>query len=186
MELSDIEKISAIRLRNDRLIGKIYDLYRKEFCLYLRKKLWRNQDVILDIYQDAFMVLCNKIYEDKLNADLLQSSLKTYLFGVGDKLTFNINRKKSNLHNDDSIGIPDIPDDEPGLGEENEKMIQTAVKEMGEPCHTILVKQYWENKGVEEIAAEMKYKNKDAAKTQKYKCIQKLKNEIKGKIVYQC
>jgi DNA-directed RNA polymerase specialized sigma24 family protein len=117
---------------------------------------------------------------------MLQSTLKTYLFSVGEKLTFNINRKRPTLHTDDSNGIPDIPDEESGLGEENEKMIQTAVKEMGEPCHTILVKQYWENKGVEKIAAEMIYKNKDTAKTQKYKCIQKLKKELKGKIVYQC
>jgi DNA-directed RNA polymerase specialized sigma24 family protein len=78
-----------------------------------------------------------------------------------------------------------MPDDEPGLGEENENIIQKAVKEMGEPCHTILVKQYWEDKGGEEIALEMNYKNTDTAKTQKYKCIQKLKNELKGKMVYQ-
>jgi DNA-directed RNA polymerase specialized sigma24 family protein len=135
--------------------------------------------------QDAFMVLCNKIYDDKLNDDNLHSSLKTYLFGVGEKMACNVNRKKDNLHKQGSGDIPDIPDDESGLGEENERIIQTDVYNMGEPCHTILVKQYWEGKSGEEIAAEMNYKNKDAAKTQKYKCIQKLKIELKGKIVYQ-
>lgn len=185
MELTDKEKISAIKFRNEYLVGKIYSLYRNEFFFFLKNRLWKDQDVIIDIYQDAFMVLCNKIYEDKLNADKLQSSLKTYLFGVGVKIAFNVNRKKGNLYEQNFNDIQDIPDDESGLGEENEKIIQTAVNEMGEPCHTILVKQYWEDKSGEEIAAEMNYKNKDAAKTQKYKCIQKLKSDLKGKIVYQ-
>lgn len=185
MELSDIEKISAIRLRNEYLTGEIYRLYRNEFFSFLQKRLWKNQEVILDIYQDAFMVLCNKIYEDKLNPENLKSSLKTYLFGVGIKIAYNINRKSINFQEQDLKNMQDIPDDESSLGEENEKIIQTAVNELGEPCHTILVKQYWEGKSGEDIATEMGYKNKDAAKTQKYKCIQKLKNELSGKIIYQ-
>ena len=186
MELSDREKISAIRLRNEYLTGEIYRLYRNEFFSFLQKRLWKNQDVILDIYQDAFMILCNKIYEDKLNAENLKSSLKTYLFGVGIKIAYNVNRKNIHFQEQDLKNMQDIPEDESGFGEENEKIIQTAVNEMGEPCHTILIKQYWEGKSGEEIAAEMNYKNKDAAKTQKYKCIQKLKNELKGKIIYHC
>lgn len=185
MKLTDKEKISAIRQRNEYLTAKIYSLYRDEFFSFLKNRLWKDQNVLLDIYQDAFMVLCNKIYEDKLNEDNLNSSLKTYLFGVGIKISFNLNRKRVNLHEQNLSELPDIPDDETDLGEENEKIIQIAVNEMGEPCHTILIKQYWQDKSGEEIAAEMNYKNKDAAKTQKYKCIQKLKSELKGKIVYQ-
>jgi len=185
MELTDKEKILAIRLRNEYLTGKIYSLYRNEFVSFLKNRLWKDQEVLVDIYQDAFMVLCNKIYEDRLNADNLKSSLKTYLFGVGIKIAYNVNRKNVNFHERDLNNMQDIPDDEPGLGEENEKIIQNVVNEMGEPCHTILVKQYWECKSGEEIAVEMNYKNTDTAKNQKYKCIQKLKNDLKGKIVYQ-
>ena len=103
------------------------------------------------------MVLCNKIYENKLNADNLTSSLKSYLFGVGIRIAYNVNRKNGKLQELDLNDTQDLPDDEPGLGEENEKIIQKAVNEMGEPCHTILVKQYWEDKRAEEIAIEMNY-----------------------------
>ena len=185
MELTDIDKILAIKKRNEFLVGKIYGLYRNEFLFFLKKRITVNPDDVLEIYQDAFMVLCNKIYENKLDANNLTSSLKSYLFGVGIRIAYNVNRKKSKLHEQDPFEIPDIPDDEHGLGEENEKIIQKAVNEMGEPCHTILVKQYWEDKKAEEIAIEMNYKNTDTAKTQKYKCIQKLKNELRDKMVYQ-
>ena len=185
MKLTDKDKIAAIKKKNEFLVGEIYSLYRKEFFFFLKNKIWSSDpDVILEIYQDAFMVLCNKIYENKLNTDNLRSSLKTYLFGIGLKIANNMNRKHGKLQELELYESEDIPNDEPGLGEENEMIIQKAVKEMGEPCHTILVKQYWEDKSGEEIATEMNYKNKDAAKTQKYKCIQKLKSELKGKMVY--
>lgn len=183
--MTDIDKIMAIKKRNEFLVGKIYGLYRNEFLFFLKKRITVNPDDILEIYQDAFMVLCNKIYENKLDANNLTSSLKSYLFGVGIRIAYNVNRKNGKLHEQDPFEIPDMPDDEPGLGEENEKIIQKAVNDMGEPCHTILVKQYWEDKRAEEIAIEMNYKNTDTAKTQKYKCIQKLKNELRDKMVYQ-
>ena len=183
--MTDIDKILAIKKRNEFLVGKIYGLYRNEFLFFLKKRITVNPDDVLEIYQDAFMVLCNKIYENKLDAENLTSSLKSYLFGVGIRIAYNVNRKKGKLNEQDPFEIPDMPDDEPGLGEENEKIIKKAVNEMGEPCHTILVKQYWEDKRAEEIAIEMNYKNSDTAKTQKYKCIQKLKNELRDKMVYQ-
>ena len=144
--------------------------------------LFRSKDKVLEVYQDAFMVLCNKIYENKLHEKNLTSSLKTYLHGVGKKLVYNINRKKSLKGVDSLDGLSDLPDEEPGLGEENENIIRMVVHNMGEPCHSILLKQYWENKSTDEIATEMNYRNAGVARTQKYKCIQKLKSEIKEQI----
>jgi len=185
MKLTDNEQISAIRSRNEFLIGRIYSLYRDEFFSFIKKRLWKGEDALLDIYQDAFMILCNKIFENKLDENTLKSSLKTYLFAVGINLVQNLNRKKGSLNKEDINDLPDILEEETGFDEESEKIIQSAVYDMGEPCHTILVKQYWEDKSGDEIAAEMNYKNKDAAKTQKYKCIQRLKNDLKTKIVYR-
>jgi RNA polymerase sigma-70 factor (ECF subfamily) len=184
MKLTDVDKILAIKKKNEFLVGKIYALYRNEFLFFLQSRFSINPDDILEIYQDAFLVLCNKIYENKLNADNLKSSLKTYLFGVGLRIAFNVSRRNGKMHEQEFNETFDIPEDESVLGEENEKIIQKAVNEMGEPCHTILVKQYWEGKSGDEIAVEMNYKNPDTAKTQKYKCIQKLKSELKGKMVY--
>lgn len=185
MKLTIQEQIYAIKGRNELLTGRIYSHYRSEFLAFIRKRLLADPDLALEVYQDAFMVMCNKIFEDKITLETLSSGLKTYLFGIGIKITCNLNRKLGKYHIQEIGDFPDIPLDEPVLGEENEKIIQKAVHDLGEPCHTILVKQYWENKSGEEIVAEMSYKNKDAAKTQKYKCMQRLKNELKGKIMYQ-
>jgi DNA-directed RNA polymerase specialized sigma24 family protein len=177
-KLSDIEKISAIRSRNEYLTGEIYELYRNEFFNLFGKKLWKNSDVIHEIYQDTFLELCNKIYTHKLNESNLTSTLKTYMFGIGKYKLMATNRSNKNDFFELLSEIPDIIEDETDLSFENEKKIQIAVNNLGEPCHTILVKQYWEDKNGEEIAAELKYKNVDTLKTQKYKCMQKLKRSL--------
>lgn len=184
MNLTDNEKISAIRLKNEYLIGKIYGLYRSEFIHFFKQRLSKSEDAIYDIYQDAFLELCNKIYSNKLDESKLTSSLKTYLFGVGKFMLMAANRKNNKQILELFSDVPDIQDDEPGLGIENEKIVQIAVSQIGEPCHTLLVKQYWEDKSGEEIAIELNYKNADSVKNQKYKCIQKLKKNLQDKITY--
>jgi RNA polymerase sigma factor (sigma-70 family) len=184
MKLTDKEIFKAIRARDEYLTGKIYRMYREEFIATLKKTLW-NDEEILDVFHDAFLDFCNNIYENKINENNLTSSLKTYLFSIGKYKIYNINRKNKNAPIQILNEIPDVKDDEPCFDEENEMIIRKAVSEMGEPCCTILRKQYWEDKNGEIIAAEMNYKNKDALKTQKYKCIQKLKKELKKKIAWQ-
>ena len=184
VNLTDNEKISAIRLKNEYLIGKIYGLYRSEFIHFFKQRLSKSEDAIFDIYQDAFLELCNKIHSNKLNESNLTSSLKTYLFGVGKFMLMAVNRKNHKQILELFSDVPDITDDEPGLGIENEKIVQNAVNQIGEPCHTLLVKQYWEDKSGEEIAIELSYKNADTVKNQKYRCIQKLKKELAHMIIY--
>ena len=177
-KLSDPEKISAIRSKNEYLTGEIYELYKNEFFNLFGKRLWKNSDEIYEIYQDTFLELCNKIYTHKLNESNLTSTLKTYMFGIGKYKLMATNRSNKNAMLELLSEIPDIIEDEPDLNLENENKIQIAVNQLGEPCHTILVKHYWEDKSSEEIANELSYKNADTVKTQKYKCMQRLKRSL--------
>ena len=131
INLTDNEKISAIRLKNEYLIGKIYGLYRNEFIHFFKQRLSKSEDAIFDIYQDAFLELCNKIHSNKLNESNLTSSLKTYLFGVGKFMLMATNRKNNKQILELFSDVPDIQDDEPGLGIENEKIVQIAVSQIG-------------------------------------------------------
>ena len=62
----------------------------------------------------------------------------------------------------------------------NERDIQfnkmgSALQQLGEPCKTIIEDFYINNKSMQEICEEFGYTNADNAKTQKYKCLQRLK-----------
>ena len=80
--------------------------------------------------------------------------------------------------NDKPVSIPDwlIPDTLSAFErEERYKRLSTIVSRMGEPCAPLLQKFYWEKLSWSVIAAELQYANADSAKTQKNRCMNKLK-----------
>ncbi|MEI9935175.1 MAG: hypothetical protein WDM71_10085 [Ferruginibacter sp.] len=54
-------------------------------------------------------------------------------------------------------------------------MMEHAMGKIGEPCKSLLDAYYLQKKSMMEIAAEFGYTNADNAKTQKYKCLIRLK-----------
>ena len=54
-------------------------------------------------------------------------------------------------------------------------LMEKAMNSIGEPCKSLLEAFYMQKKGMQEIAADFGYTNADNAKTQKYKCLMRLK-----------
>lgn len=62
--------------------------------------------------------------------------------------------------------------------EEEEKRFEklgSAIDMLGEPCRSLLKDFYYQDLSMTEIAEKFGYTNADNAKTQKYKCLQRLK-----------
>lgn len=53
--------------------------------------------------------------------------------------------------------------------------MQAAMQQLGEPCKTIIEDFYIQNKSMQDICERFGYTNAYNAKTQKYKCLQRLK-----------
>ncbi|MNR59372.1 hypothetical protein D3C85_1806190 [compost metagenome] len=53
--------------------------------------------------------------------------------------------------------------------------MEHAMSLLGEPCKTILHDFYIQNRSMQDICEKFGYTNTDNAKTQKYKCLQRLK-----------
>ena len=180
---SNEEIINAIKQRNELEIAATYDLYRKEFLGFFVGTMYSKHSDAEDLYQDAWIELCWKIEQGKITTASLTSSLKTYLYGIAKFKFMANNRKNGHLKT-----IEIMPEIEPiSISEENinlemEQIIETEVNAMGEPCCSLLDKYYWEDKSCAQIALEKQYKNSDTVKTQKYKCMQKLKCVISEKI----
>ena len=54
-------------------------------------------------------------------------------------------------------------------------IMETAMSKIGEPCKSLLEAYYIHKKQMLQIATEFGYTNADNAKTQKYKCLVRLK-----------
>lgn len=135
------------------------------------------EDEAKDIFQEAVMVLYDKITHTNFE---LSSKLSTFLYAVSRRLWLKqLNKKNETFTISDSNGL-EIPDLEIDIQSHLDQEIkfdkmENALQQLGEPCHTILKDFYIHNHSMQEICDDLGYTNTDNAKTQKYKCLQRLK-----------
>ncbi len=138
-----------------------------------------NEDDAKDIYQEAIIVLYNKV---KAGDFELSSKLKTYIYSICRRLWLKrltqINRYGGDIRDfEDFLPGGDVDDTDE---QHNDKDIQfskmeSALLQLGEPCKTIMEDFYIKNRSMQDICEKFGYTNADNAKTQKYKCLQRLK-----------
>jgi RNA polymerase sigma factor (sigma-70 family) len=135
-----------------------------------------NEDDAKDIYQEGIIILHDKIKSGDFE---LTSKLKTFLYSVCRRLWL----KKLNHKSRFNVNINDYEDHfvvEPDMANHEEKdkqflLMDKALLQLGEPCKTIIEDFYIHNKSMQDISEKFGYTNADNAKTQKYKCLQRLK-----------
>lgn len=181
--MTDSQLIYEIAHGNGNAFTKLYETYRDEFTGYIRKSFKGNEDVIFDLYQDSCVALYENIQNNKLSALDLTVKLKTYLFSIGRHKLVDLYRKSDSKGKSKFIdGIDytkNYSSEYVDECSEREAIIRQAVNTMTEPCNSILTLYYWEDKSMKEIAELKDYKDADSAKSQKSKCMSKLKAYIK-------
>ena len=109
----------------------------------------------------------------------MQSSLKTYLFGIGKVLC----RKRF------SGRKFDWTDEIPETGEAAEaettaerrakaELVRNLLDRIGEPCRQLLLLVYVRGFAMEAIAAEMDFPTEGAVRKRKYDCLRKLRSMV--------
>ena len=129
-----------------------------------------------DIFQEAMIVL----YDKSLNPEFqLSCQLKTYIYSVCRRIWLKKlqQEQRLGLQTDDFEQV--IPVDEDLEGYEKKQasftIMENAMSKIGEPCKSLLEAYYINKKQMQQIAMEFNYTNADNAKTQKYKCLVRLK-----------
>jgi RNA polymerase sigma factor (sigma-70 family) len=206
--MTDKEIIESF-LNNDQMgIRKAYYAWRMPFDQSISRLLPNDEDRA-DAYQEAFIRLQQHILTERLTADNIQKSLLAYFKTIGRYVALEIinQRNKGQNHTDeendiDTINIKeelefsDEPmDDEPLSSDqsfdpnddmdtqERERIIRSLVEQLGKPCAPLLLGHLWENKSMEILAQELGYSNADSAKSQKAKCMKKVKTFVKQQLI---
>src|SRR5690606_29348538 len=108
----------------------------------------------------------------------LSCKIGTYLFAVSKHLWYKKlkQNQKWHLEGDDDT---ELAYEDDIIGHEEREMhyeqLEAALVKLGEPCSTVLKAFYQEGKTMQEIATEQGYTNTDSVKTQKYKCLNRLR-----------
>ena len=135
-----------------------------------------------DIYQDAVIAVYENAQKGKL--DTLEAKLSTYLFSVGKFMIFRRLKNKNALFADEPLDqfadftYLDFDDDDNDIEILN---LREAFKKLGNQCKEVLRLFYYEEKNLDEILQLLGYSSKDVLKSQKSRCLKKLKEIIKTK-----
>jgi RNA polymerase sigma factor (sigma-70 family) len=153
-------------------------LYTGHFPMVLQFILNNNgdEDDAKDVYQESIIILYNKIRGGDFE---LTSKLKTYIYSVSRRIWLKKLAQQSKKTNNVSE-FEDVMavEDDVELHEERElhfDKMDSALQHLGEPCKTIIQDFYINNLSMQDISEKFGYTNTDNAKTQKYKCLQRLK-----------
>jgi RNA polymerase sigma factor (sigma-70 family) len=172
---ADSEVIIGILNNSDSVLKRLYLAY---FPMVLQLILNNNgnEDDAKDVYQEAIIVLYNKVKRGDFE---LSSKLKTYIYSICRRLWLK-RLKQLNRYGGDIKDFQEYLPVEDEIEKHQDRDMQlnkmeNALKLLGEPCKTIMEDFYMHSKSMQEICERFGYTNADNAKTQKYKCLQRLK-----------
>ena len=172
---TDREVVLGILNNSEDALNKLYIGY---YPMVLQFILNNNgdEDDAKDVYQEAIIILYNKIKGGDFE---LSSKLKTYIYSVCRRIWLKKLSQESKKTNNVS-DFEDVIAVEVDIEHHEEKDLQfekmgSALLNLGEPCKTIIQDFYINNLSMQDICEKFGYTNTDNAKTQKYKCLQRLK-----------
>lgn len=153
-------------------------IYKANFPMILQLVINNNgnEDDAKDIYQEAIIILYNKV---RAGGFELNSKLKTYIYSVCRRLWLKRLTQKSRYAGDIQDFQDYIPIEEDVTIHERRELefskMEAVLSTLGEPCKTIIQDFYMHNRSMQDISEKFGYTNTDNAKNQKYKCLQRLK-----------
>lgn len=132
-----------------------------------------------DVFQEALLIFYRKAKTPNFK---LTASIETYVFSICKYVWKDQLKQKNKLThsfehaftNDDTIPV------EIHLQEEEKyQLAEKALRSLGAKCLQLLSLFYIDKKKMREIADLLGFTSESSAKTQKYKCLEKAKQELK-------
>ena len=176
------QHIDALKCDQNSRIKELYGSYRDEFFAFSRKYNIDKMDSA-DIYQEAFIAIRKHAISGRLHT--VNSSFKTYLFGIGKHLIYNklkdyTSKKQydARLHRADTDYETIQVDTEKELTVE-QKLLRHYFKKLGKSCQQMLTLSFYRGLTNEEIAKQHGYESEAVVRSQKSRCLKTLKDLIK-------
>jgi len=175
--LTDEELLTGLANGSDNALTQLYRRYFP-MVLHLVTTNNGNEDDAKDIYQETLVVLYEKVRAGSFD---LHSQLKTYIYAVGRRLWLKQLAQKSRyMVRDIDVDATDAGQVSDDLVDHEERdrqfeLMTDSLGRLGEPCRTLLEDFYIRHLSMQDITEKFGYTNADNAKTQKYKCLMRLK-----------
>ena len=175
---TDTELLEGLAASDRQAVVAIYKLYHDILTKWILSRGGLEADAE-DVFQEALVILYEKAKSPEF---CLTCKLSTYLFAISKRLWFKKMERAANYYSLNPEGDEEKDfgtyDSDVQLHHEKEELyeqLNKALIQLGEPCSSLLKAFYEDKKNMQEIAETFRYTNAENAKTQKYKCLTRLK-----------
>ena len=171
--VSEEEVVLALRRQDERVLKTVYKQHYPQIANMVINNGGSVQEA-KDIYQETIIIFYEKMQDE---AFTLTCRINTFLYSVARRLWLKQLQYKNRFTEtfSETAESVDLDWTEVGKQEDQYESMHKALDSMGEPCRTILKDFYMHSASMEDITEKFGYTNSDNAKTQKYKCLKRLK-----------
>ena len=162
--------------KNDR--KAIETIYRDNYNLVQALVLKNNgtAEDAKDVFQEAMIVLYEKAKSESFS---LNCQLSTFMYSVCRRIWLKrlMQQNRFMIAEEDQAELVSVENEVEEQERRNMEfsIMEKAVNSLGEPCKSLLDAFYLQKRNMQDIALSFGYTNADNAKTQKYKCLMRLK-----------
>ena len=176
LQFTDSQFIDGLRTNSNEVLTA---LYKKYYNIVLKLIVSNNgtQEEAQDIYQETIIIVFENVKKTQFE---LNCQLQTYIYSIAKRLWLKQLKKNGKtflFKEGEEEGVADVTNDlsEHFKKEDDIFKMNQSMELLGEPCNTIITDFYVLKLSMDDIAEKFGYTNSDNAKTQKYKCLQRLK-----------
>ena len=198
---SEANLVESVYKHNSKMERKLYDYCKQYFDNHYHSMFFIGEGHKNEIFQEAFITLWEHIENRRIYAEegvlygrkgeMFYGSLTTYLMSIAKlkylewsrstkKINVSDKEKESGMKKWDWEQFQEQiynNDDESQLKLD---LISDCINKMSPQCNKILTMFYYEEKSLDNIMAELPtFVSKDALKTAKYKCMERLRASFK-------
>ena len=171
LNLDETSILHHIKKGDERMLELVYKKYYRLIIRMVSNKGGTEEEA-KDVYQNAVIIFWQKARSGNLK---LTSKMSTFIYAIAQNLWLKeLDRKKRLSYTEKDYG--ELVDMEIA---EREKIIAHCLSQLDVKCRKILMYHYFDEMSTREIAMKLKMANSNSAKTQKYKCKEKLAGLVK-------
>jgi DNA-directed RNA polymerase specialized sigma24 family protein len=153
----------------------LIDLYRDSFPDLARmiRRMGGSLEQAKDSFHDALLIYLEKEKAGRLH---LHASPKAWLLGTARICWLRSQNNDPTLPLPEGFEPADLPNSDT---EEREQTLLQSLQRSGRKCLEILKAFYYDHRSMQDIAEKFGFKGRRSATVQKYKCLEKVREEIK-------
>lgn len=179
---NDAKILDSIRAGDDQGLVMLYEANRKPIRAFITRNNGTEDDAE-DALQEAVIILWERVRANRFE---YSARLSTFIYATVRNLWLRRlarMRHESPADIESQAGqIEDASSLDIMVESEEARIVHEALVTLGDPCKTLLILFYWEEKTMEQIAAALHFANAETAKAKKYQCKKALQKLLRDKL----